>query len=118
MCEQPFVPTHLPAPKQEDSLNNSGDVQQLKLQQPSLRQLHPIRQNSEPNRLIGRTAEESILLNKYFGALSTNKDSPATVVTICGESGLGKTKLAETLRTHVLVSFLRCHGVAVVFVAH
>ncbi|KAL7541321.1 hypothetical protein ACHAXR_010809 [Thalassiosira sp. AJA248-18] len=56
----------------------------------------------QPDRLIGRSAEESILLNSYFASLSMGHNSPATVIIIRGDSGLGKTKLAETLRPHVV----------------
>lgn len=48
-----------------------------------------------PEHLLGRSAEESVLLNAYFASLS---GSSAAVILIHGESGLGKTKLAETLR--------------------
>mmetsp|Transcript_36638 Transcript_36638/g.77303 ORF Transcript_36638/g.77303 Transcript_36638/m.77303 type:complete len:1032 (-) Transcript_36638:196-3291(-) len=51
--------------------------------------------------LIGRSAEESILLNSYFASLSMGQSNVASVILIQGESGLGKTKLAETLRSHV-----------------
>lgn len=53
-------------------------------------------------RLLGRSAEESILLNSYFASLSMNANSPASVILIRGDSGIGKTKIAETLRSHVL----------------
>ena len=56
----------------------------------------------EPERLLGRSAEESILLNSYFASLSMSKQSPAAVILIHGDSGLGKTKLAETIKPHVL----------------
>eukprot|EP00579_Thalassiosira_antarctica_P001271 CAMPEP_0201865614 /NCGR_PEP_ID=MMETSP0902-20130614/441_1 /ASSEMBLY_ACC=CAM_ASM_000551 /TAXON_ID=420261 /ORGANISM="Thalassiosira antarctica, Strain CCMP982" /LENGTH=874 /DNA_ID=CAMNT_0048390405 /DNA_START=134 /DNA_END=2756 /DNA_ORIENTATION=- len=56
----------------------------------------------QPDRLLGRSAEESILLNAYFASLSVSKNSPASSILIHGDSGIGKTKLAETLRPHVL----------------
>ncbi|KAL7549174.1 hypothetical protein ACHAWF_012443 [Thalassiosira exigua] len=57
---------------------------------------------SHPDRLLGRSAEESILLNSYFASLSKGQDCAASVILIHGDSGLGKTKLAETLRPHVV----------------
>ena len=53
------------------------------------------------NNLVGRSAEESVLLNSYFGSLSMSQNSHASVILIHGDSGLGKTKLAETLRPHL-----------------
>mmetsp|Transcript_25283 Transcript_25283/g.60782 ORF Transcript_25283/g.60782 Transcript_25283/m.60782 type:complete len:1028 (+) Transcript_25283:177-3260(+) len=55
-----------------------------------------------PDRLLGRVSEESILLNSYFASLSMGVKSPAAVILIQGDSGLGKTKLAESLRPHVV----------------
>lgn len=54
------------------------------------------------DRLIGRTAEESILINAYYGSLTMHGNTSASVVLISGESGMGKTKLAELLRNHVM----------------
>lgn len=52
--------------------------------------------------LHGRSAEESILLNSYFASLSLNADSPASMILVWGDSGVGKSKIAESLRPHVL----------------
>lgn len=54
------------------------------------------------DRLFGRASEESILLNNYYASLTLNRNSPAKLVLICGGSGLGKTKLAETLRVYAV----------------
>ena len=51
--------------------------------------------------LYGRSAEESILMNSYYAALTLRRNSPANIVLINGESGFGKTKLAEKLRSYV-----------------
>jgi len=56
----------------------------------------------QPDRLLGRSPETSILLNVYYAALSVGKDSPASSILIHGDSGLGKTSLAETMRRLVL----------------
>ena len=48
--------------------------------------MHPPRQEQEkmslhqPDRLLGRSAEESILLNSYFASLSKGQDKPASVM--------------------------------------
>ena len=34
----------------------------------------------QPERLLGRSAEESMLLNSYFASLSMGKNDPATVM--------------------------------------
>jgi predicted ATPase len=49
------------------------------------------------DRLFGRSSEESILLNSYYAALTLRQSSPANLVLITGDSGLGKTRLAEKL---------------------
>jgi predicted ATPase len=49
------------------------------------------------DRLYGRSSEESILSNSYYAALSLRQSSPANLVLITGDSGLGKTRLAEKL---------------------
>jgi predicted ATPase len=54
------------------------------------------------DKVFGRASEESILLNSYYASLTLNQNSPANVVLICGGSGLGKTKLAETLRVYAV----------------
>ncbi|KAL7547914.1 hypothetical protein ACHAWF_011188 [Thalassiosira exigua] len=56
----------------------------------------------QPARLLGRSAEESILLNSYFASLSKGQRSSASIILINGDSGMGKTVLAETLRSHVV----------------
>ncbi|KAL7520344.1 hypothetical protein ACHAWX_005068 [Stephanocyclus meneghinianus] len=52
--------------------------------------------------LYGRSAEESILINSYYASLTLTQNSPSNLILICGESGLGKTKLAETLRSYAM----------------
>lgn len=52
--------------------------------------------------LYGRSAEESILINIYYASLTLTQNSPSNLILICGESGLGKTKLAETLRSYAM----------------
>ena len=52
--------------------------------------------------LIGRSSEKSIIENCYYEALTVHKTSPANLVLIDGNSGLGKTRLAEKLRTYVM----------------
>eukprot|EP00970_Alexandrium_tamarense_P011175 scaffold2372_cov198-Alexandrium_tamarense.AAC.38 len=52
-------------------------------------------------RLCGRTHEEAMLVNSYYASLTTNANSPATKIIISGESGMGKSVLAETLRQSV-----------------
>eukprot|EP00804_Cyclotella_cryptica_P021476 CCRYP_005799-RA/>CCRYP_005799-RA protein AED:0.04 eAED:0.04 QI:150/1/1/1/0.83/0.85/7/550/1028 len=54
------------------------------------------------DRLFGRTAEESVLINSYYASLTLNQNSPANLVLIRGGSGLGKTILAETLRVYAI----------------
>ncbi len=57
---------------------------------------------NEDCHLHGRSAEESILLNSYFASLSLTPDSPASVILVWGDSGVGKSKIAESLRPHIL----------------
>jgi predicted ATPase len=52
------------------------------------------------NRIYGRSGEESILINSYYASLTLNQNSPANLTLICGDSGLGKTKLAEVLHSY------------------
>lgn len=50
-------------------------------------------------RLFGREVEQSALNNAYYSSLTLNSNSPPSALLISGESGMGKTKLAELLRT-------------------
>ena len=50
--------------------------------------------------LYGRSSEESVLENSYYAALTMRRDSPANILLINGESGMGKTKLAEELLSY------------------
>lgn len=52
-------------------------------------------------RLFGREVEQSALNNSYYSSLTLNSNSPPSALLISGESGMGKTKLAELLRTMI-----------------
>ncbi|KAL3798194.1 hypothetical protein HJC23_005755 [Cyclotella cryptica] len=74
---------------------NTGDRREHLKKQISLR-------SSGGCRLFGRASEESVLLNSYYASLTLSQNSPANLILICGGSGLGKTKLAETLRVYAV----------------
>lgn len=65
-------------------------------------QKHISRKSNRIDRLFGRSAEESVLINSYYASLTLNHDSPANLVLIRGGPGLGKTKLAETLSVYAI----------------
>lgn len=98
-------------------MTNKSDMNEHLRKQISLSSLN----SNGGDRLYGRSAEESILMNSYYAALTLRRNSPANIVLISGESGFGKTKLAGKLRTYVEEDegfFIRgkfdlsCHGAA------